>query len=93
MIEIAMTESTTGRHYTLTADKQTMSISVCRTWVNVCVHNASSRRGLGGKVFHGADGLGQAVKAYKSSTSKAMIETVIQSERAIAAAAVTTIAA
>ena len=95
MIEIAMTENSAGRHYTLSTEKQTMSISVCRFWVNVCAHNAAAslRRNLGGKVFHGADGLGQAAKAYKSGASKAMIEAVMQAERAIGAAATTTIAA
>lgn len=95
MIEIAMTETTVGRYYTLTTEKQTMSISVCRAWVNVCVHNAAAslRRNLGGKVFHGADGLGQAAKAYKSGASKAMIEAVMQAEAALQNAAAATVEA
>ena len=93
MIEIAMTENSAGRFYTLTTDKQTMSIGVCSARVHVCAHNAMSRRGLGGKVFFGADGLGQAVKAYKSGASKAMIEAVMQAEAALKNAAAATVQA
>lgn len=72
-----------------------MSISVCRFWVNVCAHNAAAslRRNLGGKVFHGADGLGQAAKAYKSGASKTMIEAVMQAEAALKNAAAATVEA
>lgn len=95
MIEIAMTENDVGRYYTLSDGKTRMMVNVCRHWTQVCTLNSASRvnRFPTGKHFFGADTLGQAVKAYKSSASKAMIEAVAQSERAIAGAAVATIAA
>lgn len=82
-ILIAMTESPTGRFYTLSTDKATMSVSVMRTWVSVCAHTSAAaiNRNLGGRVFHGANALSAAIAAYKSGASKAMLEAVQRAEQ------------
>lgn len=95
MIEIQMSETDGVRCYTLSSGKATLSVTIARHYVSVCSHNAAAslRRNMGGKVFHGADALAAAAAAYKSAASKAMIEAVQQSERALAGASATTIAA
>jgi hypothetical protein len=95
MIEIAVTETSTGRYYTLSTEKASMSISVGRWCVHVCSLNAAARlrRGLGGKVFHGPGALATAVRAYKSADCKAMIDAVIRAEQALAGAENAAIAA
>ena len=95
MIEIAVTENEAGRFYTLSTGKASMSIAVGRHCVHVCSLNAAAklRRGLGGKVFHGPDGLTEAARAYKSADCKAMIDAVIRAEQALAGATVSEVAA
>lgn len=83
-IMIECTTNEAGRFYTLTTDKHRMSVSVCRTYLQVCFHNAIAalHRNMGGKVFHGETmtALNDARDAYKSGHAKEMIQAVIDAE-------------
>lgn len=89
-IAINCTTNEAGRFYTLATDKHQMSVSVCRSYLQVCFHNASAsiHRNLGGKVFHGettAIRLTNALATYKSGHAKEMIHAVIDAESKISA--------
>ena len=83
-IAIECTTNEGCRFYTLATDKHQMSVSVCRSYLSVCFHNAAAslNRNLGGKVFHGdtMKALNDALTAYKSEAAKAMIQAVIDAE-------------
>lgn len=83
-IFLSVTTNEAGRFYTASTEKVTVSVSVsvCRSYLNVCVHNASAglNRNLGGKVFHKEDRFTQAIDAYKSSAVKAILEAIRDEE-------------
>jgi len=87
-ILLSVTTNEAGRFYKASTEKVTVSVSVCRSYLNVCVHNASAslNRNLGGKVFHHEDRFTQAISAYKLSAVKAILE-AIRDEEAIRQAA------
>ena len=96
--EIAVTENSAGRFYTITTEKAAVRVSATRrfgtAWVQGASARARGRRAGGmGKTFHGADALTKAAASYKSSACKAMVEAVQEAERAIVGAATATVCA
>jgi len=89
-IAFSVSEYEGGRVYNLSTYKAAMRVTVSDRvrYVQTCVDNASARtvRFATGKVFHGADALDMAIKAYKSSTCKEMLRVVQDHEAARKAA-------
>jgi hypothetical protein len=81
-ILLSVTTNEAGRFYKSSTEKVTVSVSVCRHYMQVCVHNASAslNRNLGGKVFHNEDRFAQAIDAYKSAAVKAILEKIRDEE-------------
>ena len=81
-ILLSVTATEVGRFYEASTEKTTVSVSVCRHYMRVCVHNSSAslNRFFGGKIFHGDNRFALALAAYKSSAVKAILETIRNEE-------------
>lgn len=62
----------------LAGEKKEINIYIGNSFTNVCVNNLGSNFYRGGKAFHGANTLEQAMAAYKSAEVRSMIQTAME---------------